>query len=287
MTLVLSCLTQEYVVQVSDRRLTFIDDGTVKDDDTNKAVVFCGHIAFGYTGLDKLDGVPTDHWLMRVLGNGPQSPLSEVNGRVESAATTAMASVPLEPQHKRQAFAAAGWAHRAAFGLQPLAFCTSNFQDKSGHWSPLASRTFSTRYTGLRPTATFQIAEAGQRLHPPELSDLKAKLRRQIRAGPAAAIMLLAQAIRTVASRNQMVGKKLMAVSLPKCAIGVDFALTGPLTPQPESLDFLRDKPSALYLPSDAGEVVTYSPNYVCFGLQIGSVISQPLPPGGIDVPPW
>ncbi len=56
-TLVLSCITRQYVIQVSDRRLTDLDTGEpIVDPDNNavgfcKAVDFCGQMAFSYTGL--------------------------------------------------------------------------------------------------------------------------------------------------------------------------------------------------------------------------------------------
>lgn len=59
MTLILSVLTQENVVQVSDRRLTWISGpkkGEVADDSSNKIVLFEQRMAFGYTGLTEVDG---------------------------------------------------------------------------------------------------------------------------------------------------------------------------------------------------------------------------------------
>jgi len=60
-TLILSCATQEYVVQVSDRRLTRGEE--IADDDANKAVLFCGRMeSFGsserYTEYMRENWVP-------------------------------------------------------------------------------------------------------------------------------------------------------------------------------------------------------------------------------------
>jgi hypothetical protein len=66
MTLVLTALTEHEVIQVSDRRFTYVKGGSVvrRDDEKNKAVLFCGRLMFGFTGLGEL-GVErqTDLWL--------------------------------------------------------------------------------------------------------------------------------------------------------------------------------------------------------------------------------
>jgi len=55
MTLVLSLATPDYVVQVSDRRLTDPTGKTVNEN-SNKSVLLTNRMAFGYTGLARLAG---------------------------------------------------------------------------------------------------------------------------------------------------------------------------------------------------------------------------------------
>jgi len=62
MTLILSCLTPKYIVQVSDRRLTW-PDGRVEDDAANKVVVFHERASFCYTGLAQIGAQRTDEWI--------------------------------------------------------------------------------------------------------------------------------------------------------------------------------------------------------------------------------
>lgn len=53
MTLILSCGTPDFVFQVLDRRLTYVDGpnaGTPSSEEANKAVVVGHRMAFGYTG---------------------------------------------------------------------------------------------------------------------------------------------------------------------------------------------------------------------------------------------
>jgi hypothetical protein len=52
MTLILTCLTKDFLVQASDRRLTRTVGGKVEldDDDSNKALIYSNHFVFAYTG---------------------------------------------------------------------------------------------------------------------------------------------------------------------------------------------------------------------------------------------
>jgi len=54
MTLVLSLITSSWAIQVSDRKLVRLDaEGKVtwKNEERNKAVLWCKRLAFGYTGI--------------------------------------------------------------------------------------------------------------------------------------------------------------------------------------------------------------------------------------------
>lgn len=72
MTLVLSLISESWAIQVSDRRLVYVGpDGTVvrRDDEKNKAILWCNRVAFSYSGLGELGpgGEGTDTWLAREL----------------------------------------------------------------------------------------------------------------------------------------------------------------------------------------------------------------------------
>jgi hypothetical protein len=62
MTLILSCLTPEYIIQVSDRKLTY-PDGTVFDETANKAIVFHNRASIAYTGIAMIGSQRTDEWI--------------------------------------------------------------------------------------------------------------------------------------------------------------------------------------------------------------------------------
>jgi hypothetical protein len=68
MTLIVSLANKDFVVQISDRRLS--SNGRLIDDESNKCgVVFClnARMAFGYTGLARYKNFSTATWLLSVL----------------------------------------------------------------------------------------------------------------------------------------------------------------------------------------------------------------------------
>ena len=71
MTLILSVLTDDYVLQTSDRRATFVDLTTAvvsrHEDETNKAVVFDNQFTFAGTGFGEINQVQAADWLMGEL----------------------------------------------------------------------------------------------------------------------------------------------------------------------------------------------------------------------------
>ncbi len=72
MTLIMSLLSRDYVIQVSDRRFTWFDpdgDGVTRiDDERNKSVVWAHLNAFAFTGIGNLGvGHRTDLWLANRL----------------------------------------------------------------------------------------------------------------------------------------------------------------------------------------------------------------------------
>ena len=73
MTLNLTALGADFIVQDSDRRLTRVSNsGSIRvvDDDANKAVLLrCSHslLAITFTGLGRVGATRVDEWLLNVL----------------------------------------------------------------------------------------------------------------------------------------------------------------------------------------------------------------------------
>ncbi len=111
MTLILSCMTHEHTLQVSDRRLINVRTGRLISNKTNKAVLVCGHFGFGYTGVAKLENEDVDEWLTRVLSDsalkGPKDSMEAL--RVRATEAVRQLQSRLSPQERRVAFVGAGW----------------------------------------------------------------------------------------------------------------------------------------------------------------------------------
>src|SRR5437879_3215828 len=69
MTLIITSLAEDALIQVSDRKLTY-PNGSVASDYANKAIcVDCAdaRCTVAYTGLARVGNAQTDHWLLDYL----------------------------------------------------------------------------------------------------------------------------------------------------------------------------------------------------------------------------
>ncbi len=230
MTLVLSWLTKDYVIQVSDRRLTFaggVWDGMVANDDKNKAVIWTGSngtIAFGYTGLAQLDGEPTDIWLSRVLIDAAkhgQAKLPDIVDHMNDQATGAFERINRWTKFNYpHTFVGIGWGLTEIEGnpatVSPMIFQVTNALDEN--WKSLPPRnSFASRlYVGQDEQSALKVA--GQRIAPHVLTRLNRDLLRVLsnEAGPQSAAILLIRTIQYTAKHNLLVGSKLMVTCLPR-----------------------------------------------------------------------
>lgn len=263
MTLILSCATQEYVVQVSDRRLVTLPDGQLRDDDTNKAVVFCGRMVFAYTGLAKLENNEgTDVWLTKVLSDPSCRSLSDAVNTIRTRATETFQEIPLSAERKRHTFVGIGWTRNSLEEpFRPIICAISNYEDEQGNISSRARDEFTNRIFILQESDTFDFLSTRQQLPANFKTELVRNVRRCVKrqCGPQPITRLLAVGIRKVAVDNKNVGDNLLAVSFPKSAIGSpDFLMV--------SGSPLIDVPSFLYIPAHQTDGIEYGPNVACKG---------------------
>lgn len=123
MTLIMSLLSRDYVIQVSDRRfLWFEPDDKVRriDDESNKSVLWAHLNAFAFTGIGNL-GVKhrTDLWLARHLAKvegglpAEQADQGHVFRAIAEAATEYFNGpriARIDRDLRRHAFVAVGWS---------------------------------------------------------------------------------------------------------------------------------------------------------------------------------
>lgn len=147
MTLIISCVTTSHVVQVSDRRLTWLtgsNSGQMADDNRNKALVICNRLVMAYTGLAEITGSKTDEWLLDVASEIiPYNP-QRVCETVAERAAEEFRRVRLSSTKKRHAFLVSGWAklNSRDARLTPFVSAISNALDDQWHWISEAEDIF-------------------------------------------------------------------------------------------------------------------------------------------------
>jgi hypothetical protein len=271
MTLVLSCITPEFLVQVSDRRLTKLD-GSLVDDEANKAVLFVGQFLFAYTGLAHVGRVRTDDWLVEALGHAFQQSRPNVTaaiGAIVAEASQAFQRIPGR-QRKRHEFVAVGWGTFRAepHRLRPSILRVSNALDDDGKWLRQAKRHFELVPLILDDGEPFRFLASGQPLTDQEEASVLRNLQRCLAQGrgPGAVARLLAVLVRVVAARNTAVGRSLLINVLPMRAVGQQGASVG--FPARGEMPFARlsammDEATFLYMPAEENSPRIYGPSAV------------------------
>lgn len=230
MTLVLSLITDDFIIHASDRRLT---DGRTGRQLTTKAAktVICPPFMamVSFTGLAQIaPPMDTGEWLMRTLWANRGK---ELFGNLARAADEAFAGLSIPPALKRHAFLLSGWLHHGTMdrpvppGFRFGAFTTliSNFEDPAWSFpeSPNSALGFRHATRALLLSQNFAIDSVGARLTNAERTtldrDVSAALRSKTGGRERAAALLLARTIRSVSERDPTVGGGVFIAALPRC----------------------------------------------------------------------
>jgi hypothetical protein len=260
LTFVLSAITHDEILQVSDRRFTFVNpDGSIhrRDDESNKMVLFCGRIMFGFTGRGDL-GMErqTDLWLANRIG--------EVNATLGEPSQVGMLSgiakklTDLFKKRRyagqRHAFVAAAWARmqpappsRPATPneMSPYLAYISNFHDADGNELDAVNAAFQVFMRPLAHQEPVAVLGAPAHLSSGEVRALEQDLAAAAAQDDREALIgILGSKIREVAARDENVGEGLMISVFPRASIGDrdGFYIAG--APEPNLRSFLYVPPS-------------------------------------------
>jgi hypothetical protein len=273
MTLILTCLTEEYIVQVSDRRLTTVDRTgkiiKVADEASNKAVFLDHKWIIGFTGLAKLSGTRADKWLAEQLVDTAALPFVS---RLKEVARALPGAVAYAPEAARlTAFVGAGFARINNGAIRPTEFHIANYLDANGKPGPLTSE-FAVRVKPLKPHQDFAVMEAGVHLFESNRRQLRQSIRsaRKRSAGPVEIARLLADAIWCVSTYSSGVGDRLMICLLPRKAVnaavaGADAFVSGGIRINPDQASFF-------YLGPETSELVQFGPTVVSPGMILSDI---------------
>jgi hypothetical protein len=282
-TLVLSLISESWAIQVSDRRLVWLGpNGTTvrKDDERNKAVLWCNRLAFAYTGLAELGPKreATDEWLARELAEwwanaggheqGQDALVAAIIERAGAAMRRPRIARGIPAHLKRHAFVGVGWARfDGTGGMVPYIARIQNHLD-GDESNPLEPDDFRYAVDRLPEVdKPIMVTWVGQELGPEKamLEDLKKGDPTSKAYGPYAA-EVLAGIVRAVADRNELVGRGLLISALPRWAIHPGSTETLLLSSGPA-----WDELTFLHVPSVSDDPVMRGPLYVCEGRQMSN----------------
>lgn len=268
MTLVLTVLTPRFVVQVSDRQLTYRwADGreTYPVDPENKATVVADRLCCAYTGAARVGAKRTDEWVAEALAR---------HNDVEKAAEDLMQRASGEVSGVPLTLVAGGWHEPEPRMYRPACLVISNFVRDARRVVvrpdalAIVERSHNPHDFGrwvYEPDSNVSILlhAAGVALNDDQLTTTLRRLRRAYHetADALNVIRVLATRVRLTADHDKRVGHDLMATYLPRPVPGrAPMLLLGaPLT----------DMPTALYLPADRDDPVEYMPNFVDGGMVV------------------
>ena len=242
MTLILTCLTHEHIVQVADRRLTQLD-GSLADDDTNKVVFFQGRVAIAFAGISRMDGMPTADWIAYCIKDEEQTEAAMRGLAARAQRHLQLTNYP----DKRLAIVATGWAtFQGKEPLRPFICVASNFITSRWHWEPIASAQMNI-YTGYLPeNSSHFVFGAGQNLTKPETVQINRSVRRAVehKATARAIVRILGETVQLVTDgsdeRAQRVGRGMIIQLLSRQALHSGrIEITTPLTPDAHSFVYV------------------------------------------------
>jgi hypothetical protein len=272
-TFILSVATRDAVYQVCDRRLTAFNGptpGKPTTDDSNKATLVDGRMAFGYTGIARIRGVDSDKWFTHARANVSSMDLGVIVERIREKATREFAE--MRKQHPAEwlthAFVGIGWANYKNEPLAPMYVTISNAIKADGTWAHTPSDNFRVELDrwGKKHNG-FAAASAGVTLEAGEGGAIWQHIQPEFRKRGSSHLALLGKmidAVRWVAERHTEVGRGVLALCIPKTAAihalqGKGMIMLTGGAPTAEAATFY-------YLAADDQRLVAYGPHMVTAG---------------------
>lgn len=153
MTLIVSAGTRDFLVQVSDRRLTDLRTGAAVENMAIKAVVYCNFMVVGYTGVSRIAGERTDIWIADQLQTVPSPSRGSATGRLQEAVEEVFGGRRSPPP---LALVALGWySNPEDEDLHPSVARISNFHDEDGNRLPDPQGEFHVEAKRYAPPMMF------------------------------------------------------------------------------------------------------------------------------------
>lgn len=217
MTLILTALTPEHVVQVSDRRVVWLEaSGRIlkTNDEHIKAVITPG-FACGYTGIADLGNGDTADWIATELSDH----IFEPDGGITALTIAVGQHVnTVKRSEQRLAIVCAGWVNKKSGGPIPRATVISNFDQIT--FRPAGK--FSAQVISIAKSRHSCVYPSGQPLHRSEFRGVNRDIENLCKSGRATARAIgqvLAECVQSVArssDRKAYVSEGVLISSLPR-----------------------------------------------------------------------
>jgi hypothetical protein len=230
MSFVITVVSPDTVVQVSETRLSGFGDQSFVCDNQRKSIVVMGkevHFALGWVGLAQTGNHDTGDWLWQQLCgmNAVELPLVRILEDLTGLATKHFATLQVENHNRRCEFVLGGW-HKVGDKPEPFTSTISNdlnFHEGQGQRPPrfissyVASSQFMYSMVKLRPVKTpfvvTVIGDIDETALSGHFSGLKALLKK--RAEPEEVCGVCRRiALEAARRRDKTVGRNLIAVEM-------------------------------------------------------------------------
>jgi SEC-C motif len=220
-TLIVSVLASDWVMQASDRRFTGRIDGERLEfrDGANKAVFAAERFAFAFTGRVDVDGQCADEWLQLALsrlfarGMSAEEAFEEV-GHLLTGKFMVLAS---DDDNRALSVIGVGWSDESFAARAPSIIRISNMHDRSGRRLHSVGDEFSVSTDSLEGKP-FLVSIDGVGLHPEQRGALEAQIDCLLSQGEEAepVARLVVEAMRQQADDSDSVGRGVMLNNLPR-----------------------------------------------------------------------
>ncbi len=217
MTLIVSVLSPQWVMQASDRRITE-GPGADPRDGANKAVFAAERFVFAFTGRAEVDGAAADEWLQltlaRLFGRGMNA--EDAFAEVALLLSGKISALPAADRNRALSIVGAGWSDESFAAREPLLVRISNLGDDSAGNPGEAAAEFAVSIDTL--AGPYLVDVAGVGLKPEQQGSLEAQvdslLARDEAALPVARAVV--EMIRQRATDSDEVGRGVMLTNLPR-----------------------------------------------------------------------
>lgn len=214
-TLILAFVDPNCLIQVADQRISWrYSDGRreTRDDHTIKQVLIHGSTLVSFTGVARVEGMPTDRWIAKQF-EGHAGELDAALPALADVLTRIFARHQYRDEGLILTFT--GWAKNESGVLSPFVASVRNLEVE-----PSFARMAEFKWA-RRPNLTLAgwVAE-GQSLPQNVRATLQRRLARGLRAGISAEVVmdLFLQAMRETAQKNKWVGPTALIGILPRSA---------------------------------------------------------------------